>query len=88
MFGGDQVVGVDDYGPQCPGLTDPIVIRNSDGSAIDTGVISSLLDDRRGLALAFLQPALGVALALLAIWGLKRLVVYAWGGLRDLYSRQ
>lgn len=88
VFGGDLVVGIDDYGPSCPALSDPIVVRNDDGSAIDTGVLSAFLDDRRGIALAIIKPMIGVALALIAIWALKRLVVYAAKGLGDILGQR
>lgn len=84
VLGGDQVVGVDDFGPACPSLSDPIVVRNDDGSAIDTGVLTAFLDERRGIAMAILKPVVGVALGLLVLWALKRLIVYAGSGLRDL----
>lgn len=85
VFGGDQVVGVDDFGAKCPALSDPIVVRNGDGSAIDTGVLTAFLDDRRGIALAILKPVLWVALGLVALWALKRLVVYATRGLGEMF---
>ncbi|CAB4824103.1 MAG: hypothetical protein F2873_04580 [Actinobacteria bacterium] len=88
VFGGDLVVGIDDYGPSCPALSDPIVVRNDDGTAIDTGVLSAFLDDRRGIALALIKPMIGVALALIAFWALKRLAVYAAKGLGDILSQR
>ena len=64
------------------------MVRNDDGTAIDTGVLSAFLDDRRGIALALIKPMIGVALALLAIWALKRLAVYAAKGLGDILSQR
>ncbi|MEY4373510.1 MAG: hypothetical protein RL219_2279 [Actinomycetota bacterium] len=74
IFGGDQVVGADDFGVQCPALSDPIVVRNDDGSAVDTGVLNGFFDDKRGLALAVAIPVLAVAVLLVAVWALRRLV--------------
>jgi hypothetical protein len=84
VFGGDQVVGVDDFGVKCPALSDPIVVRNDDGKPIDTGVLTAFLDERRGIAMAILKPVVGVALGLLALWALKRLIAYAGSGLSDM----
>jgi len=86
LFGTDLVVGADDGSANCPKLSDPIVVRNDDGSAVDTGVLSAFLDDRRGIALAVLKPTVWVALGLVAIWGLKRLVVYALRGLDEMFG--
>ena len=88
VFGGDQVVGIDDFGPQCPALSDPIVLRNANGSAIDTGVLSGFLDDRRGIARSILVPVLAVLGGLVAIWALKRLVVYATRGLGEMFGQR
>ena len=88
VLGGDQVVGADDFGVQCPALSDPIIVRKDDGTAIDTGVLTAFLDDRSGIALAILKPVVGVALGLLALWALKRLVVYAGTGINDLLRRR
>lgn len=74
IFGGDQVVGVDDFGVQCPALSDPIVIRNDDGSAVDTGVLNGFFDDTRGIVLAVAIPVLAVAGVLIAVWALRRLL--------------
>lgn len=74
IFGGDQVVDVNDFGVQCPALSDPIVIRNDDGSAVDTGVLSGFFDERRGIALAIGLPVLAVGGLLVLVWGLRRLV--------------
>lgn len=86
VFGGDQVVGIDDFGPQCPALSDPIVLRNDDGSAIDTGLASGFVDDRRGITRAIVIPVLAVLGALVVIWGIKRLVVYATRGLGEMFG--
>lgn len=78
MFGTDQVAGVNDFGTRCPSLSDPIILRNGDGSAIDTGVLRGLLDDRRGVARSLLLPLLWVGAGLVALWALKRILVAAY----------
>lgn len=86
VFGSDQVVGADDGSGDCPKLIDPIVIRNDDGSSVDTGVLTGFIADRRGIAMAVLKPTAWVGLALLALWGLKRLIVYALRGLDEMFG--
>lgn len=88
LFGTDLVVGADDGSATCPKLSDPIVVRNDDGSPVDTGVLSAFIGDRRGILFALLKPTLGVALGLLAIWGLRRLVLYAVRGWNEMFGRQ
>jgi hypothetical protein len=67
LFGGDQVVGLNDADPDCPPFVDPIVVRNGDGSSVDTGVFGGFIDDTRGIAMAFLVPAAAVFGVLLAL---------------------
>ena len=78
LFGGDQVVGVDDPTAECPVLADPITVRRSDGGAVDTGVLSGFFDDKRGIAMAFLRPA-GVVLAFfVALLLVKYVFIMVW----------
>lgn len=72
MFGGDQVVGIDDSGEDCPEFEDAMRTLRLDGSTIDSGVLSPMLDDRRGLLGALLLPAawvLGLLVVLAALRG-------------------
>lgn len=64
LFGGDAVIGIDESGVKCPVVTDPIVTLRSDGSAIDSGVLTPLQNARSSLVAAVLQPLL-IALAIL-----------------------
>jgi hypothetical protein len=75
LFGGDQVVGVDDGTARCPAFIDPIVVRDVSGRSIDTGVITGFLDDRRGLLLAVLKPMALVAAVIVGLVFLKRMVL-------------
>ncbi len=65
LFGGDQVVGLSDQGVTCPRYDDPIRTFNDDGSSIDTGVLSPLLDHQWQIILAIFV-AVGLVLAGLA----------------------
>lgn len=87
LFGGDQVVGVEDFGVKCPALSDPIVVRQSGGGTVDTGVFGGFLDDKRGIALAFAKPAAGVMAVLVGLWVLKYLLIGIGKGLVRLSRR-
>jgi hypothetical protein len=78
LFGGDQVIGADDPTAECPAFVDPIIVRNGDGSSVDTGVLSGFFDDKRGIAFAFLKP-IGVAIVfVLWLLALKWLLIGTW----------
>lgn len=65
LFGGDQVIGLSDQGVVCPRYDDPIRTFNEDGTSIDTGVLSPLLDNQWQILLAILV-AVGLVIAGLA----------------------
>ncbi len=65
LFGGDQVIGVSDQGVECPRYEDAIRTFNEDGTSIDTGVLSPLLDNQWQIFLAILV-AVGLVIAGLA----------------------
>lgn len=65
LFGGDQVIGLSDQGVACPRYDDPIRTFNEDGTSIDTGVFSPLLNNQWQIALVFLV-AIGLVVAGLA----------------------
>lgn len=70
-FGGNDVVGVDDVAVACPRIDDPVRTLEVDGSSVDSGVMSLLLDDRRLLLATVAVPAAIVFAALLALVVLK-----------------
>ena len=65
LFGGDQVIGLSDQGVACPRYDDPIRTFNEDGTSIDTGILSPLLDNPWQILLAVLV-AVGLVIAGLA----------------------
>ncbi len=75
LFGGDQVVGINDGDVKCPNLISPIVVRKADGGSIDTGVFGGFLDDKRGIGLAFLKPAAAVAGVLVGLVSVKYVLI-------------
>jgi hypothetical protein len=72
LFGGNQVVGVNDPGVVCPPQVDPIVSVLADGSSIETGVLAPLLSERRSIVWAFLRPALVLLAVLVGLVLIKR----------------
>ncbi len=75
MFGSDQVVSLNNFGVKCPALSDPLVVRNADGSSIPTGMLSGLTSDKTGLAIAVIVPMVAVAAGFVALWLAKFVVV-------------
>jgi hypothetical protein len=70
LFGGDEIIGAAETDVECPVLEDPIRTMLSDGSSVESGVLTPLTDAKRSLLRAILLP-MGVALA--AVFGLVAL---------------
>jgi hypothetical protein len=75
LFGGNDVIGLDDASIECPVFDDPVRTLNVDGSSVDSGVLSLLFDDRRLLAATIVVPT---AIALAVMLGLV-LLRFLWG---------
>jgi hypothetical protein len=80
MFGGNQVVGVNDSAT-CPEQQDPVRTIHPDGSSVESGILHPLASDKKGLARALLFPAAWAFLALVVLATVKGLLV---GGGREL----
>ena len=76
MFGGNDVVGVDDIAVECPTLDDPIRTLQVDGTSVDSGVLSLMTEDRRLLLATLAVPAV---IAFSVLLGL--VVLRMFGGL-------
>ena len=48
-FGGDEVIGATESDLECPELVDPLRTMHTDGSSIDSGVLSPFFGNRDGL---------------------------------------
>lgn len=83
-FGGNDVVGVDDVAVDCPTVDDPVRTLEVDGSSVDSGVFSLLLDDKRLLLATLTVPAAITFAALLALVVLKTFGVLAAKGMLQL----
>lgn len=83
-FGGNDVVGVDDVSIDCPVVDDPVRTLSVDGSSVDSGVLSLLVDDKRLLLATLAVPTAIAFAALLALVVLKTFGVLAAKGMLRL----
>ena len=72
QFGGDEIIGATESDRECPTPADAVMTLHTDGTSLESGLLSPLLDDRQGLLRALLVPAMVV------IGGLLALVVVRW----------
>lgn len=77
LLGGDQVVGVDDPNVVCPTQTDPVITFMSDGTSVETGILSPLLADKQDIVWSIVKPAVLVIAVLVGLVLLKHLIVAA-----------
>ncbi len=82
MFGGNQVIGVDDKPNNCPHVVDTIITTELDGTSVDTGMLSKFKSDKKDLALAFAKPAAAVFAILVALVLLKHFGLAMWQWVR------
>jgi hypothetical protein len=80
LFGGNQVIGIEERNLDCPDLEDAVRTLTIDGRSVESGVLAPLADDSRGLIRAVLLPFAWV------FGGLVALAVLA-NGVRALASR-
>ena len=76
LFGGNQVVGVDDATTVCPIFADPAITKMSDGTSVETGLLSPLLAEKRDMLWSVLRPALIVLGVLVGLVFLKRTLLW------------
>ena len=66
-FGGDEIIGATESDLECPELVDPMRTMHTDGSSIDSGVLSPFFGNRDGLLRAILGSVAVVCLAIFAL---------------------
>jgi hypothetical protein len=81
LFGGNQVVGIDDTDVDCPVFEDPVRTLMPDGSSVESGVLAPMLADSGGIARALLLPSLWLFLGLVALAAIKNLL---WASGREV----
>lgn len=67
LFGGNDVIGLEDTDVECPVIDDPVRTVQPDGTSVDSGVISPLLDNKRTL---FATIGVPTAIAFAVVIGL------------------
>jgi len=77
-IGGNEVINADETDLHCPSLGDPKMTVHIDGSAVDSGMLTPLLDDRRGV-LGAVFTAAGVVLGGIAVLALLRWILTGFG---------
>lgn len=87
LFGGNQVIGIEERPLDCPEVEDAVRTLLTDGSSVESGVLAPLSSDRTGLLRALLLPAVWVfgGLVAVALWAnavraLGRRVKASWNG--------
>lgn len=83
LFGGDAVIGLDDTNLACPRVEDPISTLLSDGSSVDSGVLTPLQHSGQKLVLAVLQPLMIALAVLIALVMVKNLLVSMGRSMRE-----
>lgn len=71
-FGGDEVIGASESDRDCPTPADAVMTVHTNGTTVESGLLSPLLDDRQGLLRSLLVPMA------LVIGGLFALVAFRW----------
>jgi hypothetical protein len=81
LFGGDAVVGLEDTAVDCPTFEDPVQTLNVDGSTVDSGLLSPMLEDRRLLLATIGVPAAIAGAVLIALVLLRRMLDIGFRGI-------
>lgn len=56
LFGGNQVIGIDERNVSCPEIEDAVRTLTMDGGSVESGVLAPLADDSRGLVRSLVLP--------------------------------
>ena len=81
LFGGDAVVGLEDTETVCPVVDDPVQTLNVDGTPVETGLLTPLVEDKGLLLATILVPAAIVGVALIGLVLLRRLIGVGFHGI-------
>ncbi len=73
LFGGNDVIGLNDTDVECPVIDDPVRTVLPDGTSVDSGVISPLLDDKTTLLATLGVPTAIVFGALIGLVLLRKI---------------
>ena len=85
LFGGNQVVGVDDSTVLCPAFADLVITKMDDGASVETGILAPMLSDKRDMLWSFLRPTLIVLAVLVGLVMLKRVLLWTGRAIRKAW---
>jgi hypothetical protein len=88
LFGGNQVVGVDDSDVDCPVFEDPVRTLMPDGGSVESGVLAPMFSDSGGIARALLLPAMWLFLGLVALAAIKNLLWASGREVKRMFRRR
>lgn len=78
LFGGSQIIGMDNSDADCPEIEDAVRTLTIDGGPVESGVLAPLSNAKGRLARAILLPFLWVFGGLLGLATLRALAVTVW----------
>lgn len=78
LFGGSQIIGMDNSDADCPEIEDAVRTLTIDGAPVESGVLAPLSNARGRLARAILLPFVWVFGGLLGLATLRALAVTVW----------
>ena len=78
LFGGSQIIGMDNSDADCPEIEDAVRTLTIDGAPVESGVLAPLSNARGRLARAILLPFVWVFGGLLGVATLRALAVTVW----------
>ncbi len=81
LFGGDAVVGLDDSETVCPVVDDPVQTINVDGTPLETGLLTPLIEDKSLLVATIAVPAVIVGIVLVGLVLLRRMIDIGFRGI-------
>lgn len=84
LFGGNDVIGLNDTDIECPIIDDPVRTVLPDGTSVDSGVISPLLDDKKTLLATIGVPTAIAFGALIGFVLLRQVWHYFFKGVFEL----
>lgn len=77
LFGGNDVIGLEDTAVECPVVDDAVRTLHLDGTSVDSGVFSPLVDARRTVFATIAIPTLVAFAVLIGLVVLRNL--WRWG---------
>lgn len=86
LFGGSQIIGMDNSDVDCPEIEDAVRTFTIDGGPVESGVLAPLSDAKGRLARAILLPFLWVFGGLLGLAALRALVLTVWRSGRRVWD--